>query len=264
MTRYDYVLYRIEDGIAEIVLHRPDKLNAFHLPMYEEMCAAFEQAEADESVRVILLRGEGRAFCVGRDFTFSAELQEQQDQDAWRRKYKMFTRWTLLNEKMVIALVHGYALGGGGSLAAAADITIAAHGTKFGYPETRNGTASKSMIWSWLLGPKAAKEIVASGRTVDVDNLLHLGLVNRIVAGERLLDEGWKLAREIACMPVGVPEIVKRHVNFVYRSMVRGAYDDRKYDVDTASWDAAGVVPSPWMRNIENTLQSRLREWGTE
>jgi enoyl-CoA hydratase/carnithine racemase len=174
MSGYEFILYNVEDGIAELVLNRPEKLNAFHLPMYEEICSALASAEQDDAVRVILLRGNGRAFSAGRDFSYSSEIQ-QEERDAWRRRYRLFTRWTLLNNKMIVALVQGYALGGGGSLAVGSDITLAAAGTKFGYPETRHGPAGKTMIWSWAYGPKVAKETVASGRMITVEEVAHLG-----------------------------------------------------------------------------------------
>jgi enoyl-CoA hydratase len=256
-TDYKFILYNVADGIAELVLNRPEKLNAFHLPMYEEICSAFESAEQDEDVRVILLRGNGRAFSSGRDFSYSSEIQ-QEERDAWRRRYHLFTRWTLLNNKMIIALVQGYALGGGGSLAVGSDITIAAAGTKFGYPETRHGPAGKTMIWSWAYGPKVAKETVVSGRMIAVEEAVHLGIVNRVVPPDKLLEEGWSLARDIAAMPSGLPQIVKRTVNYATRDMIRTIYDDRKFDVDSAHWDAAGVVPSPWMMSTYAALHENL------
>lgn len=256
---YQFIEYGVDDdGVAELVLNRPEKLNAFHLPMYEEICDALQSASDNDAVRVVLLRGNGRAFSSGRDFSYSAEIQEE-ERDAWRRRYQLFTKWTLINNKMIIALVQGYALGGGGSLAVGSDITIAAEGAKFGYPETRHGPAGKTMIWSWAFGPKVAKEVVASGRMITVDEAADLGLVNRVVPAERLLTEGWTLARDIARMPLGLPQIVKRTVNYACRDMIRTIYDDRKFDVDSAPWDAAGIVPSPWMINLQETLHRRLQ-----
>jgi enoyl-CoA hydratase len=255
---YQFIEYEVIDGVADLVLNRPDKLNAFHLAMYHEVCGALKRAEADDAVRVILLRAAGRAFSAGRDFSFSSELQDEVHRDAWRREYKLWTAWTLDNKKMIIALVQGYALGGGGSLAWCADITIAAEGTKFGYPETRHGTAGKTMIWSWAFGPKAAKEVVASGRMISVEETQHLNLVNRVVPADELLKEGWALARDIAALPAGAPEIIKRMTGYASRQIIRDVLDDRRFDVDSADWDAAGVVPSPWLMNAEAALQAHI------
>jgi enoyl-CoA hydratase len=253
------------DGVAVIVLNRPEKLNAFDLPMYEEICRAFQRAEDDPVVRVIVIRGEGRAFCSGRDFTYSAELQEGEDASAWRRRYKLFSRWTIANSKPTIALVQGYALGGGGSLAVGCDITVAAEGTKFGYPETRHGIASKTMLWAWALGPKRAKEIVTTGRTLGAREGLSAGLVNHVVPGDELIEFGMALAGDIAALPFGVPEIMKRHCNYAYRDMLRVTFQDRIFDVDTAAWDAAGVEPSPWRLSADaaraRILQGEVDQW---
>jgi len=118
---FEFILYEVRDRIATITLNQPHKLNAFHLPMYREICAAIERGEADPEVRVMVLRGAGRAFCVGRDFKYSADLQEEAGVSAWRRGYKGFNRVVLGSTKMLISQVQGYALGGGGTLALLCD-----------------------------------------------------------------------------------------------------------------------------------------------
>jgi enoyl-CoA hydratase len=257
--QYQYIKYEDEGGgVASVTLNRPDKLNAFNLPMYEEICNALAAAEEDESVRVVVLKGEGRAFCAGRDFTYSAELQDEEAPDAWRRRYKLFARWTLANNKMVICLVQGYALGGGGTLALGCDITIAAESAKFGYPETRHGIASKTMLWAWFLGPKVAMEIVATGRHITAERGQKYGLVNRVVPADQLVTEGLRIAREIAAMPYGVPELIKRQVNASRSDFIRMSVHDRMFDLETAHWDAAGVEPSPWMLSAEATVKRSL------
>lgn len=243
----DQVLYSVEDGVAVVTLNRPEKLNAFDLPMYELLSSRLEDAARNERVRVIVIRGAGRAFCVGRDFTYSAELQNAESADAWRRGYQGMFRWTLLQDKIVIALVQGYALGGGSALAFGADITLATPDAKFGYPEIKHAIAGKTMLWPWMLGPKKSVEVLLSGGYITAREGQRFGLVNRAVPSRDLLDEGMRLAADIASAPYGVPEIVKRSVSYAGRSMVRTAVDNRRYDVDTAHWDAAGVVPSPWM-----------------
>jgi enoyl-CoA hydratase len=259
MPDYQYVLYDVSDGIASITMNRPEKLNAHTLQMYNEVTSAFERAGSDDNVRVITIAGNGRAFCVGRDFTYSAELQQQESVSAWRRAFRGFTRYTLLNEKMVIALVQGYALGGGGSMALAADITIATPDAKFGYPETRHGIASKTMLWAWTLGAKRAKEVVATGRHISVAEAASMRLVNRTVPLEDLNREGRHLAEVIAQMPYGLPETIKRQVNYASRDMIRASYDNRKLEADTAAWDIAGVEPSEWLRGLRVMRSEAVR-----
>ena len=247
LPSFEFIRYAVEDRIGRITLDQPKKLNAFHLPMYHEIRRAFEAAAQDPQVRVIVVKGEGRAFCSGRDFKYSANLQEGGGADAWRREYKLFGGFTWFNPKLIIAQVHGYALGGGGSLALMCDLTFAATGTKFGYPETRHGIASKTMVWPWTLGLKVANEVVASGRLVPAEQCLHLRLVNDVLPPDKLEAHVEAVARRIADAPPGVPELVKRMVNWATRDQGRLTQQDRQFDIDTAHWDAAGGVPSEWL-----------------
>jgi enoyl-CoA hydratase/methylglutaconyl-CoA hydratase len=154
--------------------------------------------------------------------------------------------------------VHGYALGGGGTLALLCDLTFAAEGTRFGYPETRHGIASRTMMWPWTLGLKVANEVVASGRLVNVDECQHLRLVNDVLPADELEARVESIARAIAEAPVGVPELVKRTVNWVQRDQTRTTYQDRAFDTDTAHWDAAGVEPSDWILEAIATRRQAL------
>jgi enoyl-CoA hydratase/carnithine racemase len=255
---YQFILYEVKDGIARLTLNQPNKLNAFHLPMYGEICDALDAASLDYAVRVIIIKGAGRAFSAGRDFKFSADLQTERGISAWRRGYKGFSRSTSSNLKLIIAQVHGYALGGAGTLALLSDLTFAAAGTKFGYPETRHGIASKTMMWSWTLGLKVANEVVASGRLVTADECKHLRLVNEVLPADLLEPHVEAVARRIADAPEGVPELIKRTVNWAIRDQIRVTQQDRAFDVDTAHWDAAGVEPSDWMLNAYKARRAAL------
>jgi enoyl-CoA hydratase/carnithine racemase len=255
---FEFLLYEVRDRIAYITLNRPSVLNAFHLPMYHEIRRAFDHAEVDDDVRVIVIKGAGRAFCSGRDFKYSADLQTKGGKTAWRHEYKLFGGFTWFHPKLVIAQVHGYALGGGGSLALLCDLTFAATGTRFGYPETRHGIASKTMVWPWTLGQKVANEVVASGRLLPAEECLHLRLVNDVLPLEELERHVDTVARSIASSPPGVPELIKRMVNWVMRDQGRVTQQDRLYDTDTAHWDAAGVVPSEWVQSAISARRAAL------
>lgn len=257
---YEFILYEVKDRICFIILNQPLKLNAFHLPMYREICDALQCADADDEVRVVVLKGAGRAFSAGRDFKYSADLQTEDGVSAWRRGYKGFARVTFSNTKLLISQVQGYALGGGGTLALLCDLTFAATGTKFGYPETRHGIASKTMMWAWTLGLKVANEVVASGRLVPAEECLHLRVVNEVLPPDQLEARVNQVARAIADAPAGVPELVKRMVNWATRDQARVTHQDRQYDVDTAHWDAAGVEPSDWMLSALRARRAALLE----
>jgi enoyl-CoA hydratase len=261
---FEFIKYEVREKVAYLTLNRPEKLNAFHLPMYHEIRRAFGQAEADGDVRVIVVRGAGRAFCAGRDFKYSADLQETSGVSAWRREYKLFGGFTWFHPKLTISQVQGYALGGGASLALLCDLTFAAFGAKFGYPETRHGIASKTMVWAWTLGAKVAKEIVASGRLISAEECLHLRLVNDVLPADQLEGHVDAVAQEVAASPPGVPELIKRMVNWSTRDQGRVTQQDRQFDVDTAYWDAAGVEPSDWMLSAIRARRAAMSAIGTD
>lgn len=258
VDQFDFIQTGVSDGVGWLRLNRPEVLNAFHLPMYEEIATAMTSFEQDDAVRSILVTGNGRAFCAGRDFRYSSDLQEEGgDPAAWRRRYRTFFPYTSALTTPIVSAVQGYALGGGASLALGADITIATPTAKFGYPETRHGIASKSMLWAWHLGPKVAKEVVATGRLIAAAEASRLRLVSMLVPDDELIEQARSVATELAAMPVGVPQTVKRMVNWATRDTARVVWHDRMFDYETASWDAAGVEPSPWLIAIRELVAGK-------
>lgn len=202
MSIYKYVIYepRVEDGIARITLNRPEVMNAFHLPMVDEINAALHAAEEDPQVATVIIRGAGRAFCAGRDFKYSGELQKNDPSGwhAWRRRFHSPGRTLWRLKKVTIAQVHGYALGGGNGLAVEADITIAAEGTKFGYPDVRFGMAQMAPhIFNFTMGPKKTKEAFFTGRFIDAQEAYYFHLINRVVPLDGLEEEVLGIARDV-------------------------------------------------------------------
>ena len=263
---YEFVEIEVdrEAGVGWMRLNRPDKLNAFHIAMYEEIASGMVALDKHPDVRAILISGNGRAFCTGRDFKFSAELQSQGDPSAWRKAFRTFFPYTTQLSTPTVSAVHGYALGGGSSLALGADITLASPSAICGDPETRHGIASKSMLWAWSLGAKLSKEVVATGRLIKAVDVEHLKLVSAIVPEDRLLEEGVAVARELAAMPFGVTQTVRRMVDWVGRDMVRVSTHDRLFDHQTASYDAAGIEPSPWLIGLREQAEKKWNSGGIE
>jgi len=198
---YEFLIYDIpEDGIARITLNRPEILNAFHIPLLEEIYAAAEEAATDPQIVVLLYRGAGKSFCVGRDFKYSGALQTGDPEGwfAWRRSNKGFGPQTWSHPKATIAQVQGYALGGGHNLAVGCDLTIASTDARFGYPEARYGTrGGRDHMWNWLIGPKKTKEYLFTGRNMNADEALRIGLVNQVVPLEKLDEVTLTMARDI-------------------------------------------------------------------
>jgi len=200
---------------VRLTLNRPDKLNALSGELVAALSRAIDDAAADPEVRVIALAGAGRAFCSGYD------LSEEAGGDihgpvAWRDLLAADVAVTLKIldcPKPVIAQVHGYVLAGGLELAMACDLVMAADGTKLGEPEIRYGSAPVTLLMPYLIGQKKTRELLLTGDLVDAAEAERIGLVNRVVAAERLEAEVDVLADRIARTPPEVVAPTKRMLN---------------------------------------------------
>jgi enoyl-CoA hydratase/carnithine racemase len=196
------VQYERQGIIGYIVLNRPHVLNAMNDEWLYELLAAAEQARADNEARVIVVRGEGRAFCAGADLKESAARREISDyRDRHMRPQQDIARVFRRMGKPVIAQVHGYAVGGGCELALLADIRIAAEGSQFGFPEVRVGaTVTLGGVYnlSRIVGAGKAFELLYTTDLIDVREAERIGLVNRVVPLEHLHDTVAALAEQIA------------------------------------------------------------------
>jgi enoyl-CoA hydratase len=211
---------RIEGPMAHITLNRPDKLNAISGDMVRELHRALDESEASSEVRVITLRGAGRAFCSGFDL---GELQSGADVTAMRRvleaDFEIILRfWN--SPKPTIAAVHGYALGGGFELAMACDITLAAEGTRFGEPEPKFGSGIVALLLPWITGPKQAKEMLLfGGDRVSAEHAYQMGLVNGVVKPEALVAETMAAAGRCAMLDAEAVRLTKTAINRSYSQM---------------------------------------------
>jgi len=200
---------------VRLTLNRPDKLNALSGELVAALSRAIDDTAADPEVRVIALAGAGRAFCSGYD------LSEEAGGDihgpvAWRDLLAADVAVTLKIldcPKPVIAQVHGYVLAGGLELAMACDLVMAADGTKLGEPEIRYGSAPVTLLMPYLIGQKKTRELLLTGDLVDAAEAERIGLVNRVVAAERLEAEVDVLADRIARTPPEVVAPTKRMLN---------------------------------------------------
>ncbi len=200
-AEFDTVIYRVDGALARIILNRPDKLNAVNGIMVSELHRALDRAESDDGVRVVLLTGEGRAFSAGFDLD-AGDHADAGDVGFWRAELKrdfdiIMRFWDCA--KPTIAAVHGYCLGSAMEMALACDLTVASAECRFGVPEVKFGSGIVALILPWLTGVKAAKELLLTGDDrVAAQRVLELGLINRVVAAERLTEEAVGLATSIA------------------------------------------------------------------
>lgn len=182
---------------VRLTLNRPDKLNAISAELRDELTAAIAEATDDDRVRVIVISGAGRAFCSGYD------LSEGQPDTGWGWREVLgkdvdATLAILHCPKPVIAQIHGYALAGGLELAMACDLIVAAEATRLGEPEIRFGSAPVTLLMPFLIGQKKTRELLLTGDLIDAVEAERIGLVNRVVAADRLAGEVDALADRLA------------------------------------------------------------------
>jgi enoyl-CoA hydratase len=218
MPNNDCIELHIEGPVAQIVLNRPDKLNAINQELLGALNDAMDQAEGD--VRVVTLRGNGRAFCSGFDL---GELQPDSNIEDTRRMlqadFDLILRFWH-STKPTVAAVHGYALGGGFELAMACDMTIAAEGCLFGEPEPKFGSGIVALLLPWVTGPKQAKEMLLFGNDrVDAQRALQMGLVNRVVPVTALGTELAAIAGRCALLDAEAVRLTKTAINRSYDTM---------------------------------------------
>jgi enoyl-CoA hydratase/carnithine racemase len=189
----------------EITINRPDKLNAVREQTAVEILGQIEQAEADRTCRAILIRGMDKAFCTGVD-TSEQKLNPDEVYELWRRRKrnrKVNQMFRALPEvtKPVIAVVEGYALGGGFELALLCDFIVAAEGAQFGLPESKLGLmpgGAGTQTLPRLIGKPLAKELMWTGRRLSAQEALALRIVNHVAEKGKAIDKARELATAIA------------------------------------------------------------------
>lgn len=190
-----------EEAVAFVYLNRPEAYNAVSYGLIAELCGHLENLDRDPAIRVIVLAGRGKAFCAGADVK---EMKEETSSRLLERD--PFFTWERLRHisKPLIACVHGYALGGGLELALCCDIIVAAEGTQLGQPEILLGIipgAGGTQRLTRIIGKYKAMELILTGRRLHVLEALALGLVNKVVPPESLINETRALAELIAGHP---------------------------------------------------------------
>ncbi|MCP5150727.1 MAG: enoyl-CoA hydratase/isomerase family protein [Ectothiorhodospiraceae bacterium] len=233
---YEFIRYEVERGVALLTLHRPERLNAMHRPMLEEILRACDAAEADDAVRALVVTGAGgRAFSSG--FDLDAQMRATPvGVGEWRETLRLdfdavMRFWHL--PKPTVAAVRGACLAGACEMAMACDVTVAAADAYFGEPELKFGAGIVAMILPWVVGPKVAKEIILTGEDhVGAERALAIGMVNRVVAAGDEVGVALGIARRIAVMDPRLVKETKRALNRTYELMGMGAALEAALDID--------------------------------
>lgn len=222
---YETILFERDGAVATISLNRPKALNAFDGRMHEELQAALDAAARDESIRCVVLRGEGRGFSAGADLRSGDLSREGGDApdlgEYLRRTYgKTVTKISAM-EKPVLASLHGPVYGAGVGLALACDLRIAAEDAKFSVAFIKIGLmpdAGVSFFLPRAIGLGRAMELSMLGDAVEAQEAQRIGLVNRVVPGGRLAQETAALARRLAGMPTTALGQTKRALHASFES----------------------------------------------
>ena len=191
-------------AVRVLTMNRPDKRNALNQALSQALLDALQAAEADESVRSIVLTGAGSAFCAGADLSEFKDLTPDNAQLVERRAELTMKLQGIFSQlsKPVVTAVNGAAMGGGAGLALAGDVALMASTAKLGYPEVKHGIVAAVVMANLVrnVGRKAAFELVAAGEPVDAAQALTLGLVNRVSAPEALMADALAVAEKFAAV----------------------------------------------------------------
>ncbi len=210
--------------IRTIVLNRPERRNALTLDLLNELSAAVKVASDQPEERVLILRGAGAAFCTGLD------LREAADHTKAHATAEMVARTlvTLSQTRLItIAAVHGAAVAGGAGIMSACDFVVAAERTKIGYPEVRRGLVA-GLVMTFLrrqVGERNMRELLLGSELIDAERAKEIGLVNRVVAKDDLMNEAQKFAQSVLQTAPGALMQTKRLIEELWWRSVQDDVD---------------------------------------
>lgn len=217
---YQTILVEKKEAVARLTLNRPEARNALSLEMREEITAALDDLGADGSIRLVALAGAGGNFCAGGDLRSMGAKRLSEDEARARMALMTSMVIKLANfPAPTLALVEGFAVGAGCNLALACDLIIASDRAKFGQVFSKVGLvpdSGGSFFLPRLVGLAKAKELVFTADLIDAAEALRIGLVNRVVPGDRLLAEAEELIGKIVAGP---PKILARAKQLLNRSL---------------------------------------------
>ncbi len=194
------VIYSKDDGIATITLNRPEALNALNNDMIADILSSLKDAGKDDLVRVIVMKGSGRAYCAGDDLVDMGTIANPNPSDKLKEYYEGYPQIVLAMkelEKPIIVVVHKYALGAGFEIALAADFIIASEESKFGLPFVLRGFASGTYLLQQRIGYHQAAKYLYLGEMLDTESAYKLGIIHEVTSIENLDESVQQLADKL-------------------------------------------------------------------
>ena len=253
-----------EDRLARITFNRPDKLNALSPELLADFEHALKELEMDAGVRVVIVRGAGRAFSAGYDLvtprrqTEYRQAAQGERRSVWRTRTNMVRVsdlylyfWNMA--KITIAQVHGYCIAGGCELAMMADLVVAAEDCQLGHPGTRGlGTSRTAAFWPVIIGMRKSKELLYTGDSISGREAEAMGMVNRAVPADQLDDTVIRMAERIANQASDSLALQKRSVNTYFESVVYPAIHSATDTDAMYQYTDQGAL---WQEKVRESMQ---------
>jgi len=233
MSQYEAIKVTCDGGVAHLQLNRPERINALGKTMLSEIQHAMDSLEGDAEIRVIVLSGAGRGFSSGFDLK-EQMARRPEGAPVWRAILELDFSTTMRFwdcPKPTIAAIHGACMAGAFEMALACDLSICSRDAVFGEPELKFGAGIVTMLLPWMVGPKAAKDILLTGEdSLGAERALQLGIVSRVVADGEHLSAALAIARRIAVVDPDLVRDTKKALNRTYeiqgmRSALAAALD---------------------------------------
>ncbi|WP_372958736.1 crotonase/enoyl-CoA hydratase family protein [Marinobacter sp.] len=270
MSQFETITLDVDDGIATITLNRPDRMNAFTLQMMDELIAAFDQTDADDNVRAVIVTGAGKAFCAGADLSGGADTFDYEEQKGNapdplangvnRDGGGMVSLRIFRSLKPVIGAINGAAVGVGATMSLAMDIRLASEKARYGFVFARRGIvpeAASSWFISRAVGLSTALNWCMSGRLINADELERRGLVESVHAPEDLYPAAVAIAREIADNTAPVSVAMTRQM--LWR-MAGASHPMEAHQLDSRAVQARGASADA-KEGVASFLEKRPAEY---
>ena len=241
----DKMLADIDDGIGWVIFNNPTRRNAISLEMWDGLATILEVFQADDAVRVVVLKGAGdQAFVSGADISeFDTKRSTAAQKETYGKTMSTANRWLVKIDKPMIAMIQGYCIGGGLAIALSADIRFATPDSTFGIPAAKLGLGydyEGLVRLSQLVGPARAKDIMFSARFIEADEALRMDLINHICARDELESTVWEYAAVVAANAPLTVKAAKAAINEgqkdpgqrdlqAIRTMIDNCFDSEDY-----------------------------------
>ena len=276
MTEYENVLVETHGPVATITLNRPEKLNAISAELRSDLEAALRELNPGDEVRVVRIKGAGRAFCAGYDLSpergaFNWRPNNRTGDAAWELGESRIAHdreglrvsverwlWMWSYRKPIVAQVQGYCLAGGGELIGACDIVFAATDAKFGHPAGRAlGVPPTLGMWPVKIGMLKTKELLFSGDTVEGAEAERIGMINRAIPSDELDETTMAYCQRIAQVPLDGLSVHKHNTNrwFEIMGLRTAAAEGAEFD---AIWHEAPSIAEFAQISREHGLKEAL------